>query len=336
MAPLLRGFIVSLIGTSLLLSAPAPSASAEGAGGVLAQPGQTIERSPKAGGAEYGSSLRALPGRPRVRVLRLTRSRVAQGSRAALLIDVRRRYASSARVAITLTPRHGEARRLAVRRVRTGRPVRVRLPALPAGRYVVRVQVLAGPGERALPARRMRLVVRAKPKPRSTPRPPTVIPVLQPAPDLPTEPPPAPGLSGGGIFPVQGSYSLGGKDSRFGAARTGHTHEGQDISASSGTPVVAPLAGEIIFNEYQASGAGRYIVLRADNGWDMFFAHLLAGSATLDPGARVTAGQQIGSVGSTGGSSGPHLHFEIWPLGWRHLKGTRPIDPLPQLRAWAG
>ena len=101
-------------------------------------------------------------------------------------------------------------------------------------------------------------------------------------------------------------------------------------------PVVAPLSGQLLFNDYQRGGAGRYVILHADNGWDMMFAHLLAGSATLKPGTLVTSGTQIGLVGSTGGSTGPHLHFEIWPRGWRHIAGTRPVDPLPQLHAWGG
>ncbi len=331
MALLLRGLIVSLLGT-LLLSAPASPASAEGAGGVLAQPGKTTQNPPPAGGAEYGTALRRLPGRPRIRVVRLSRSRVTAGSRPRLLLEVRRRSARSVRVKVTIVPRRGTARTLGVRRIRAGRLARIRLPRLRRGSYRVRITVLAGAGERALPARTLRLTVRRKPRPRR--RKAQTITVLNPAPQELTQPSPL--ASGGGIFPVQGGYSFGGRDSRFGAARDGHSHEGQDIAADEGVPVLAPLSGEILFNDYQAGGAGRYIVLRADNGWHMFFAHLMAGSATLDSGARVNAGQQIGAVGSTGGSSGPHLHFEIWPGGWRHLEGTRPIDPLPQLRAWAG
>jgi murein DD-endopeptidase MepM/ murein hydrolase activator NlpD len=53
-------------------------------------------------------------------------------------------------------------------------------------------------------------------------------------------------------------------------------------------------------------------------------------------GQRVAAGQRLASVGSTGSSSGPHVHFEIWPDGWYANARSRPIDPLPDLRAWAG
>ena len=52
-------------------------------------------------------------------------------------------------------------------------------------------------------------------------------------------------------------------------------------------------------------------------------------------GATLVAGQAFGRVGNTGASSGPHLHFEIWPDGWYSSKASLPVDPLPQLQAWA-
>lgn len=138
-----------------------------------------------------------------------------------------------------------------------------------------------------------------------------------------------------GVFPVQGTYTLGGTDARFGAGRTGYAHQGQDILAASGTPVVTPRAGFVAWRAFQKDGAGHYVVVRGDDGRDYVFMHLLDGSVAVQKGQAVTAGQQIGAVGSTGRSSGAHLHFEIWPAGWYSSKASRPIDPLPDLLAWA-
>lgn len=138
-----------------------------------------------------------------------------------------------------------------------------------------------------------------------------------------------------GVFPVQGAYTLGGNDARFGAGRTGYAHQGQDILAASGTPVVTPRAGFVAWRAFQKDGAGHYVVVRGDDGRDYVFMHLLDGSVAVQKGQAVTAGQQLGAVGSTGRSSGAHLHFEIWPAGWYSSKASRPIDPLPDLLAWA-
>ena len=163
--------------------------------------------------------------------------------------------------------------------------------------------------------------------------------VVAPAP----EPTPAPalapatlsGATGSKLFPVQGPYSLGGADARFGAGRTGHTHQGQDIVANEGAPVVTPVGGVVYWIAYQAAGAGHYVVVRGDDGRHYVFMHLQAGSIAVAKNALVAAGQRVGAVGSTGASSGPHLHFEIWVNGWWATTASTPIDPLPELQAWA-
>lgn len=134
-------------------------------------------------------------------------------------------------------------------------------------------------------------------------------------------------------FPVVGRFSFGSEDARFGAGRPGHSHQGQDLVADEGTPLVAPYAGKISWVKYQASGAGYYVVLDGDDNRDYVFMHLQKGSINVKQGDVVPAGKLLGRVGSTGRSSGPHLHFEIWTGGpWQF--GGKPIDPLPTLKRW--
>jgi hypothetical protein len=135
-------------------------------------------------------------------------------------------------------------------------------------------------------------------------------------------------------FPIAGPFDWGGEGSRFGAKRHGHSHQGQDLSAAEGTPVVAPRAGLVEAVQYQAAGAGHYVVLDSDDeDHDYVFMHLRSGSITVEEGDHVRTGQAIGEIGNTGSSTGPHLHFEIWVGGW--YTGGEPIDPLPLLQSWA-
>jgi murein DD-endopeptidase MepM/ murein hydrolase activator NlpD len=157
----------------------------------------------------------------------------------------------------------------------------------------------------------------------------TAKPTPKPAPLVP-----APTPTSDHTFPVAGPYTLGGEDGRFGAGRPGHIHQGQDISAASGTPVVAPWPGIVEAVKYQAGGAGHYVVLDGDDeDRDYVFMHLLQGSTIVKVGDHVERGQQIAQVGSSGSSSGPHLHFEIW-VGGGWYTGGQPVDPLPFLQAW--
>jgi murein DD-endopeptidase MepM/ murein hydrolase activator NlpD len=136
-------------------------------------------------------------------------------------------------------------------------------------------------------------------------------------------------------FPVAGPHNLGGPDARFGAPRSGHTHQGQDIMAAGGTPVIAPHAGRITWVAYQATGAGYYLVLASDGEpYNYVFMHLLKGSIVVKSGDHVATGQGLGAVGATGTAEGTHLHFEIWDGPW--YNGGHPVDPLPFLQQWPG
>jgi murein DD-endopeptidase MepM/ murein hydrolase activator NlpD len=136
------------------------------------------------------------------------------------------------------------------------------------------------------------------------------------------------------VFPLIGQFTYGiSPDGRFGAPRPGHTHQGQDIPAPTGTPVVAPRGGTIKHVGFQKAGAGNYIVLHGEGeDLDFVFMHLRDGSIRVKQGDNVYTGQQLAEVGSTGESTGPHLHFEIWKGAW--AQGGQPIDPLPFLRRW--
>jgi murein DD-endopeptidase MepM/ murein hydrolase activator NlpD len=96
--------------------------------------------------------------------------------------------------------------------------------------------------------------------------------------------------------------------------------------------VVAPYRGVVTAVQYQPRAAGHYVVIQGED-YDYVFMHLRAGSIAVREGDRVRTGARVGEVGSSGGSSGPHLHFEIWVGGW--FAGGHPIDPLPLLQAWA-
>lgn len=133
------------------------------------------------------------------------------------------------------------------------------------------------------------------------------------------------------VFPVRGDHNYGGSGSRFGAPRSGHTHRGQDVAASGGTKLVAVHDGVVSYRQYQAGGAGHYLVIRGDDGSDSVYMHMPS-PATVAPGEEVIAGEKIGKVGCTGSCTGPHLHFELWTPNW--YAGGKAYDPLPKLLEW--
>jgi biotin carboxyl carrier protein len=293
----------------------------------------------RSGGAAYGAPIPRPDLRPIARRLTLTpRAVVAGAALPRIRFRVRQRGIGRvrARVVVARLPSQRPVARMVLGWVKPGRRVTARWPRgvrLRAGRYVVRLHVKDGHGHTlrrsARYPGRARIVVHAPKKP----APPPVAPA--PAPAVPLMPAPAPSPAGPGVFPVAGPFDFGAADARFGAGRPGHRHEGQDISAASGTPVVAPYAGIVSRTSYQAGGAGEYVVLDAADGRDYFFAHCIRRSTAVTEGVAVNAGQQLCQVGNSGTASGPHLHFEIWNVGWR-IPGGYPIDPLPELRTWAG
>jgi len=136
----------------------------------------------------------------------------------------------------------------------------------------------------------------------------------------------------GYAFPILGVHDFGSAGARFGAPRSGHTHQGQDIMARCGLTEVAARGGKVQYAGYEAN-AGNYIVIDGrGTGFDFMYAHL-AQPSPLKTGARVRTGQPIGVVGQTGDATACHLHFEIWGApGW--YEGGSPVDPLPYLKKW--
>lgn len=169
--------------------------------------------------------------------------------------------------------------------------------------------------------------VKRKPARKPSPPPPAPMPTPNGAPS------PSQTLAQGAVFPVRGAHSFGGPENRFGAGRVGHIHQGQDVLASEGLEVLAPLPGTIITTGYQAGAAGYYVAEQASDGLSLFYAHCQAGSVAVKAEQSVRAGQRLCLVGQTGDATGPHLHFEIWVGGW-HVGSGYPIDPLPYLEAW--
>jgi murein DD-endopeptidase MepM/ murein hydrolase activator NlpD len=116
--------------------------------------------------------------------------------------------------------------------------------------------------------------------------------------------------------PVAGAYSdlFGPRGNRF--------HTGIDYPGQTGTPVAAAAAGRVTFAGFSLGGWGRLVTIAHGSGTRTMYAHLSRIGVRV--GQYVAPGQQIGRIGSSGNSTGPHLHFEV------RVRGAA-VDPLTGL-----
>jgi murein DD-endopeptidase MepM/ murein hydrolase activator NlpD len=130
------------------------------------------------------------------------------------------------------------------------------------------------------------------------------------------------------VFPIDGPHDLERTPTNgFGGGRG---HNGQDMFAACGTPVVASQGGKVREAEYHPVGGNFVVITEQHTGLDAVYMHLMH-TPRLRVGEKVETGRRIGSVGATGNAWGCHLHFELWtPPGW--WAGGQPFDPLPRLQ----
>ncbi len=117
--------------------------------------------------------------------------------------------------------------------------------------------------------------------------------------------------SSGPMFTPTTNFDYSARFGQPGGWSSGY-HTGLDFAAPSGTPVFSALAGTVV--EAGWGGAyGNHLIIKHDNGVKTLYAHLT--SSSVGKGDKVLRGERIGTVGSTGNSTGPHLHFEVIKSG---------------------
>ncbi|MBV6507008.1 MAG: hypothetical protein JJLCMIEE_00045 [Acidimicrobiales bacterium] len=129
----------------------------------------------------------------------------------------------------------------------------------------------------------------------------------------------------GFVFPVAGevSFTDGWGAPRMSGTAYSHWHQGTDIMAPSGRPLVAAEGGVVRLSNSTLGGTGLWVEGRS--GVEYYYAHLSAYAEGIEDGTVVEAGEVVGYVGETGNAQGPHLHFEI-------QKDGQPVNPYPVLK----
>ena len=102
-------------------------------------------------------------------------------------------------------------------------------------------------------------------------------------------------------------------------------HYGLDIAASYGAPVVATLAGTVVYAGWASTGCGYTVIIRNSSSIYTMYCHNSA--VLVSKGQSVTRGQQVARIGSSGNSTGPHVHFAV-SIGYPHESGSYFVNPL--------
>ena len=132
----------------------------------------------------------------------------------------------------------------------------------------------------------------------------------------------------GFIYPVPAGYQTITTGLYY---SSGAYHGAVDFGSAgiNGQPVYAVADGTVIVSERLSGSYGNYIIIMHDNGLFTLYAHGQDGSRTVSAGQRVSQGQQIMRVGSTGNSTGPHLHFEVRTSPGNYSNRQNPKNYLP-------
>jgi murein DD-endopeptidase MepM/ murein hydrolase activator NlpD len=128
-------------------------------------------------------------------------------------------------------------------------------------------------------------------------------------------------------FPVQAQVGYGESGARYGTDRGGRMHEGQDVFAPAGAPLVAMYDSEVV-EEGNGGGRGNYVALWSPSVKRTFVYLHMQSASRVNTSEKVKAGERVGELGCTGSCFGDHLHLEA-----RTGKGANgaPNDPMPYL-----